>query len=48
MPREAASYRVMVLHIINPVLNWYLAHAWIYRHNPAGVWADFNPEVTCP
>jgi len=36
------------LHIINPVLNWYLAHAWIYRDNPWGVWADWNPDVTCP
>lgn len=36
------------LHILNPVLNWYLAHAWIYRHNPDGLWADFNPDVGCP
>jgi len=36
------------LHIINPVLNWYLAHAWIYFENPAGLWADWNPDVTCP
>ena len=36
------------LHIINPALNWYLAHAWLYTHNPAGVWADFNPDVACP
>ena len=36
------------LHVINPVLNWYLAHAWMYVHNPAGLWSDWNPDVTCP
>jgi len=36
------------LHIINPALNWYVAHAWLYSENPAGVWADFSPAVACP
>jgi hypothetical protein len=36
------------LHVLNPVLNWYIAHAWIWRNNPAGMFADWNPEVTCP
>jgi hypothetical protein len=36
------------LHIINPVLNWYIEHAWLYDENPSGVFADFNPDVTCP
>jgi hypothetical protein len=36
------------LHIINPVLNWYVEHAWLYDDNPAGVFADWNPDVTCP
>ena len=36
------------LHVLNPVLNWYIAHAWIWKHNPAGMFADWNPEVTCP
>jgi hypothetical protein len=36
------------LHVINPVLNWYLAHAWIWKHNPAGMFADWNPRVSCP
>lgn len=22
-------------------------HAWIWRHNPAGMFADFNPNVSC-
>jgi hypothetical protein len=36
------------LHVLNPVLNWYIAHAWIWTHNPAGMFADWNPEVSCP
>ena len=37
-----------MLHVLNPVLNWYIAHAWIWTHNPAGMFADWNPEVSCP
>jgi hypothetical protein len=36
------------LHVINPVLNWYIEHAWIWTQNPAGMFADWNPNVTCP
>lgn len=36
------------LHVLNPVLNWYIAHAWIWTHNPAGMFADWNPTVRCP
>jgi hypothetical protein len=36
------------LHVLNPALNWYIAHAWIWTHNPSGMFADWNPEVTCP
>ena len=36
------------LHVLNPVLNWYIAHAWIWKHNPAGMFADWNPDVSCP
>jgi hypothetical protein len=36
------------LHILNPVLNWYVEHAWVWTHNPAGIFADWNPSVACP
>jgi hypothetical protein len=26
----------------------YDLHAWIWKHNPAGVFAQFNPRVSCP
>jgi hypothetical protein len=36
------------LTVINPVLNWYVAHAWIWKPNPSGILMDWNPTVTCP
>jgi hypothetical protein len=36
------------LHVLNPVLNWYIAHAWVWTHNPVSMFADWNPAVTCP
>jgi hypothetical protein len=26
----------------------YVVHAWIWRHNPSGMFADWNPNVKCP
>ena len=26
---------------------FYELHAWVWRHNPSGMFADFNPRVTC-
>lgn len=34
--------------VINPVLNWYVGHAWLYDDNPLGIFYDWNPDVTCP
>lgn len=36
------------LTVINPVLNWYVGHAWLWKSNPSGVFSDWNPKVTCP
>lgn len=34
---------------LNPALNVWVLHAWIWRGNPSGVFEDFNPIVTpCP
>jgi hypothetical protein len=33
---------------LNSALGVYVLHAWIWRHNPAGMFADWNPDVTCP
>jgi hypothetical protein len=26
----------------------YILHVWMWRHNPAGMFEDWNPTVTCP
>lgn len=26
----------------------WILHAWVWKHNPAGVFADWNPDVSCP
>lgn len=32
---------------VNEELGLYVLHAWIFEENPAGVFADWNPEVSC-
>jgi hypothetical protein len=31
----------------NPYLGLYVLHAWIWEHNPAGMFEDWNPNVSC-
>jgi hypothetical protein len=40
----------MPMHILVPPPGpgFYIHHAWIWKHNPAGMFADWNPEVACP
>jgi hypothetical protein len=33
---------------LNSDLGVYVLHAWIWRHNPAGILENWNPTVTCP
>ncbi|HSM58925.1 MAG TPA: hypothetical protein VK879_22410 [Candidatus Sulfomarinibacteraceae bacterium] len=30
-----------------PHLDAYTLHAWVWQHNPAGMFADWNPTVSC-
>lgn len=32
---------------LNAALGVYVLHAWIWRNNPAGIFQDWNPTVTC-
>lgn len=32
----------------HPLYPGYALHAWIWKHNPSGTFADFNPKVSCP
>lgn len=38
----------MQMHILVPAVGFYTLHAWIWSHNPAGMFAHWNPQVTCP
>ncbi len=31
----------------NPILGLYVLHAWIWQNNPAGIFEDWNPSVSC-
>jgi hypothetical protein len=33
---------------LNPALGVYVLHAWAWKHNPSGVFEDWNPNVSCP
>jgi hypothetical protein len=44
----APSVLGMEMHILVPAVGFWLAHAWVWAHNPAGMFADWNPEVSCP
>jgi hypothetical protein len=32
---------------LNEALGVYVLHAWIWKHNEAGIFEDWNPDVTC-
>lgn len=34
--------------ILVPAVGFYTLHAWVWRPNPAGMFAHWNPEVACP
>jgi len=33
---------------LNEALGVYVLHAWIWKHNPSGMFEDWNPKVSCP
>lgn len=35
------------MHILVPAVGFHTLHAWIWDHNPAGMFAHWNPEVSC-
>lgn len=47
-PRDAEPPTVMgqQLKRSDPLQLWYL-HVWIWRENPSGLFADWNPHVSC-
>jgi len=37
-----------VMHILVPAVGFYIQHFWVWSHNPAGMFVDWNPALTCP
>ena len=46
--RAAEPCSGCTMHILVPAVGFYIMHAWVWKHNPAGMFEDWNPEVTCP
>ena len=44
----APSVLGMPMHILVPAVGFWIKHAWIWKNNPSGMFADWNPEVSCP
>ena len=44
---EPPSVLGMDMHILVPAVGFYIMHAWIWKPNPAGMFADWNPNVSC-
>ena len=38
----------MQMQILVPAVGFHTLHAWIWGHNPSGMFAHWNPEVVCP
>jgi hypothetical protein len=38
----------MQMNILNPAVGFWLMHAWVWKPNPAGMFEDWNPDVSCP
>lgn len=34
-------------HYVGAPFDVWALHAWVWRHNPAGIFADWNPNVSC-
>ena len=47
-PAEAPTVFGQGMHILVPAVGFHTLHAWIWTTNPTGMFAHWNPEVTCP
>ena len=36
------------MHILVTAVGFYIQHVWVWSHNPAGMFVDWNPGLTCP
>jgi hypothetical protein len=36
------------MHVLVKAVGFYIQHFWVWHHNPAGMYVDWNPALTCP
>ena len=46
-PAVAPTIFGMQMHILVPQVGFHTLHAWIWNHNPSGMFAHWNPDVKC-
>jgi len=44
----APSVLGIQMHILVPAVGFYIQHFWVWAHNPAGIFVDWNPALSCP
>lgn len=47
-PSETPSVLGIPMHILVPAVGFYIQHFWVWSHNPAGMFVDWNPRLSCP
>ena len=48
LPRTAPAPELLGQHFhFNELFGVWALHAWVWRHNPAGMFEDWNPNVSC-
>jgi hypothetical protein len=45
---SAPSVLGIQMHILVPAVGFYIQHFWVWSHNPAGMFVDWNPNLSCP
>ena len=45
---QAPSVLGIQMHILVPAVGFYIQHFWVWSHNPAGLYVDWNPSLSCP
>jgi hypothetical protein len=46
-PARVPSVLGEPMHILVPQVGFYIRHVWLWRHNPSGMFSDWNPQVSC-
>lgn len=47
-PKDAPLVFGLPMIILVPKVGFHTLHAWVWGHNPSGMFAHWNPEVVCP